>query len=161
MTGAWKETPFYRFALDPVFVASFIVMLVNDHLLRPHRLLPSLNWVISDFAIMIFLPAAGALLAVYAKFLAGLVLGKITPGRVMIPARLTMPVILGSIFVSAAVFILINVSPDFNGWYVRFINSINVLRPVIPALDSTSDAADLIALPSLAVSYLVLRRYTE
>ena len=62
---------------------------------------------------------------------------------------------------SAAVFIMINVSPGFNGWYVRFINSINVLRPVIPVLDSTSDAADLIALPSLAVSYLVLRRYAE
>jgi hypothetical protein len=87
--------PFYRFAPDPVFVALFIIMLVNDHLLRPHRILPSLNWVISDFAIMIFLPAAGALLAVYAKHLAGLVLGKITPGRVMMPYWLTMPIVLG------------------------------------------------------------------
>lgn len=58
-------------------------------------------------------------------------------------------------------FILINASPGFNAWYVRFINSINVLHPLMPALDSISDAADLIALPSLAVSYLVLRRYVE
>lgn len=153
MKNTVKRDPFYRFAYDPAFVAAFIVMAVNDHYFRPLGVAPLLAGKISDFAVLVFLPAAGALLSVYLRYLYRL--AKPTAAF----TGLRRGDALFGIILCGAVFTLIKSSPWFNMQYIAFINGINILRPLFPRLTSTSDPTDLAALPSLIASYLVMRNY--
>ena len=151
--------PIYRFALHPVFLVSFVVMVLNDAFLRPSGVWPLFTGKVSDVAVLIFLPAVGALAVVYVKYCIHLVAaGFFHTG---IAYALTRWTALFSIAVTALVFTLINISPSCNALYVKMINAVNVLAPVYPELGSTMDATDLITLPALYLSYVIMRKYFQ
>ncbi|MBN1534691.1 MAG: hypothetical protein JXA20_18620 [Spirochaetes bacterium] len=159
MKPSGDALPPYRFALDRVFVAAFFMMLLNDHLLRPSGILPPVTGKLSDFAVMTFLPAAGALISVYARRAWTGLWNTMNPSAAR-PARgIGRADALLGIIASGGVFTAIKTSPRCNDCYISAINSINVLRGIFPRLTSTQDITDLVALPFLVLSYLVMRRY--
>ena len=156
-----RETPFYSFVFHPLFTVSFLVMLANDHILRPMNIVPFIAGKISDVAILLFLPAVGALVPVYFRFLLHSA-SSVLPGRRRhVNYRLRRWDVFFGISATAAMYTLINLSPAFNRMYVSFINGINVLSVIFPRLGSTLDYTDLAVLPVLAVSCTVLLRFAE
>jgi hypothetical protein len=159
MKPSGDGAPPYRFALDRVFVAAFFLMLLNDHLLRPSGILSPVTGKLSDLAVMVFLPAAGALIPVYARRAWRRLRNRVDPSRA-VPARgIGRGDALLGILACGGVFTAIKASPRCNEIYICFINSVNLLRGIFPRLTSTQDITDLMALPFLALSYLVMRKY--
>ena len=152
---------YYRFIFDPVFVVSFLVMVINDIFLRKTGIAPLFFGKLSDAAILIFLPAVGALLICFIKYLAFTTLWASSTIRPAPYYHLTQPVLLISVIFTGTVFTMIKASDFFNDLYIRLINSVNILHPLFPRLGSIKDPTDLFMLPALAVSYCVLRKYVS
>jgi hypothetical protein len=144
--------------LHPVFVTAFLVMLVNDLFLRPSGMFPVVTGKISDFAVLIFLPAVGSLFILYVKYLSGRLISSV---RKTAPATVAFTLfdLLCPVVLTGLVFIGIKAVPFVNALYVEWLNSVNVLKAFIPHLRCVADPTDLIALPCLAVPFLVLRKW--
>jgi hypothetical protein len=153
-----KKPRLYTPFIHPAFIGGFFLMLVNDLFLRPSTLFPVVTGKISDFAVLVFLPAVGSLFLLYVNYLVSLVRAavlKTGPAAVTFTLfDLVIPVVF-----TGAVFTGIKAVPSINALYVDWLNSVNVLKAVIPSLRCVQDPTDLIALPSLIVPCLVLRRW--
>lgn len=143
----------YNFALHPLYILSFCIMLLNDIFLKPSGVLPLIAGKLSDIAILIFLPAAGALLSVYVRYLKHLLFSNDSSfnGLLLIEAKF-------SVIITGVIFTLLQLSAAVNELYVDFINNINILSFYYPYLSHTMDPSDLATLPFSLISYMIMKR---
>lgn len=139
MTGLLNEKPMtpQRALLHPAFVASLVLLLVNDHVLKQSGALPGLvTGKLSDFAGLMVAPAVLMVL---------LSVGGLRDRRNWLGAHLAV----------GAVFAGIQLVPAIATAWSNVIGGLGI------SWVTTMDPSDLIALPMLAVSYVVLGRQMQ
>jgi len=133
-TPAGRPEPFWAAPLcHPLPLGAALVMAVNDHWLKGGRLLPSVvTGKLSDFAGLFFFPL------LVASALAG----------ICALARCRWPRGAGAIIavITGLAFALANLEPGFNSWLGSWFGQKQL------------DPTDLVALPSLLLSWFWLRR---
>ncbi len=136
MANAFSD-PMRKFT-RPLPVAAVLLLVVNDHVLKGSRLVPSvLTGKISDFAGLFFFPI------LFACLLRAILEAR--PGAApRTEARGRLPEV--AVLLTGLVFVTLKLSPSASAWASRFWGV------VVP------DPTDLVALPSLALAYLYMRR---